>query len=64
MKYKLIDIIHEIDNNLKLLGQSDSSIEYAEYIREHFDGIVNGFNDLKRDLGLTYLQRNSNKYFE
>ena len=41
-------LFEQLDKNLRKLGQSDSSVEYASHIRGEFDEVLNSLNELKR----------------
>lgn len=44
--------IRKLDNELKVLGTADSSIEYSGHIRPHFDNIITRLNILKEAMDM------------
>lgn len=64
MNLKLQDYFKELDTNLKELGMSDSSIEYAPHIRDEFDKVIYSLNKIKNYLGGEEITHTSDKYFQ
>ncbi|MCC9021753.1 hypothetical protein [Bacillus nakamurai] len=64
MNVKLQGYFKELDTNLKELGMSDSSVEYALHIRSKFDKVIYSLNEIKNYLGGEEMARTSDKYFQ
>lgn len=58
------ELLFNIDEALKSLGMSDSSIEYAPHIRQEFSNLLQHINALKLKSGYGSLIENDNWYFE
>jgi len=52
-----------LDDAIKQLSKSDSSIEYANHIRNKFDDVVLMLNELKLELGVGEIVENIDWYF-
>jgi hypothetical protein len=63
-----MNIINErltlLDDTLKRLAMSDSSVQYASHIREEFDSVILMLNNLKLGLGFSEAIKKSEYYFE
>lgn len=46
-----LNLLDELDQALSNLGKSDSSVEYANHIRNEFNDVVDKLNELKKVLG-------------
>ena len=53
MDNTLKNYFEELDEHIKELGQSDSSIEYAPHIRNKFDKVIYSLNKIKEHSGET-----------
>jgi len=45
----LENLFKELDSNLKKLGCSDSSIEFAPHISKHFENSIDSLNLIKKE---------------
>ena len=44
-------LLEELDQSLSNLAKSDSSIEYANHIRDEFENVIDKLNAIKEVLG-------------
>lgn len=58
------ELFKDIDLALMGLGMSYSSIEYADFIRQEFDNVVQSINKLKIESGNIKLTNKSDWYFQ
>ncbi|KAA6446748.1 hypothetical protein [Bacillus swezeyi] len=64
MNVKLQGYFKELETNLKGLGKSDSSVEYAPHIRDEFDKVIYSLNKIKNYLGEEEMTHTPDKYFQ
>jgi len=48
----LESLFKELDSNLKKLGCSDSSVEFAPHINKHFEKSIESLNLIKKELNI------------
>lgn len=61
---EIIEIFNNIDEALKKLGKSDSSIEYTPHIRQEFSNVLQQIDHLKYETGNGKLLKNWSWYFD
>ena len=57
-----LKLLDELDQALSKLGKSDSSVEYANHIRDEFNNVIDKVNELKKVLGGNI--KSSDDYFD
>lgn len=60
MSKELNSLFKILDGNLSELAQSNSSIEFADHVRKHFDSSIDALNSIKKFL---HIDNHSKDYY-